>query len=108
MQMNARKMEPLHSTNEHNSVVQLLLSKGANINLCMKDGTSPVHTACEHKCENIVQLLLRNGAIINFCKRNGASPLHTACQHGYFFIVELLLVNEADINLCNKHKVLFI
>ncbi|XP_052703310.1 serine/threonine-protein phosphatase 6 regulatory ankyrin repeat subunit A-like isoform X3 [Crassostrea angulata] len=80
--------------------IQLLLNHGADINLCMKDGTSPLFVACENGDNSIVQLLLRNRAAINLCQINGTSPLYIACQNGHESTVQLLLRYGADINLC--------
>lgn len=80
--------------------VQLLLSNKADINLCMKDGASPLLIASKKGHDNIVQLLLQNGADINFSKEDGASPLYVACREGHENIVQILLSNGADINVC--------
>nr|XP_034330656.1 uncharacterized protein LOC105344498 isoform X23 [Crassostrea gigas]XP_034330657.1 uncharacterized protein LOC105344498 isoform X23 [Crassostrea gigas] len=85
--------------------VQLLLSNGADINLCKKDGTSPLFIACQNGHDSTVQLLLSNGADINLRNKNGATPLYIACQNGHNSTVHLLLSNGADINLCTKDKV---
>lgn len=61
------------------SIVQLLLNNGADIDFCNENGNSPLHIACEYGHESIVRLLLSNGAKINSRTKNGASPLHIAC-----------------------------
>lgn len=89
----------------HYEIVQLLLHKGANINLCGEDGASPLYIACENGHKNIVQFLLETGAMINLCKNNGASPLLIACQNGQESTVEHLLKNGADVNSCMNDRV---
>ncbi|XP_052678162.1 ankyrin repeat and KH domain-containing protein mask-like [Crassostrea angulata] len=84
--------------------VQLLLSNGADINLCREDGASPLYIACLKGHDRTVKLLLSNGADINLCEENGASPLYIACFNGYDSTVQLLLSNGADINLCQKNR----
>eukprot|EP00105_Crassostrea_gigas_P034772 XP_019918920.1 PREDICTED: ankyrin-3-like isoform X2 [Crassostrea gigas] len=84
--------------------VQLLLSKGADINLCKENGASPLFIACENGYDSTVQLLLNEGADNSLCDANGASPFHIACQNGHDSTVQLLLSNGADINLCMENK----
>ncbi|XP_065925741.1 ankyrin repeat domain-containing protein 50-like [Magallana gigas] len=83
--------------------VQLLLNKGADINLCESAGASPLYIACQNGHNTTVQLLLSNKADINLCAKNGTSPLYIACQKGHDSTVQLLLSNGADINLCRKN-----
>ncbi|XP_065938642.1 uncharacterized protein [Magallana gigas] len=82
--------------------VKLLLSKGADINLCQESGASPLFIACYSGHDSTVKLLLSNGADINLCQENGASPLYIACKNEHDSTVKLLLSNGADINLCDE------
>lgn len=79
--MQARKVEPVPLNkrvgNGHHSNVQLILSKGTDINLCKKNGPSPLYMACLREYENIVELI--NGANIILCTRFRLSPLYVAC-----------------------------
>jgi ankyrin repeat protein len=51
----------------HCDVVKCLLSSGADINLCDKQGKSPLFIASkEGKCD-VVKCLLSSGAYINWC-----------------------------------------
>eukprot|EP00105_Crassostrea_gigas_P036826 XP_019920974.1 PREDICTED: uncharacterized protein LOC105323896 [Crassostrea gigas] len=77
--------------------VQLLLSNGADINLCNEDGYSPLYIACQTGHDSTVQLLLSNGADINLCTKNGTSPLYIACQNGHDSTKQLLQSNKAEI-----------
>lgn len=88
------------SANGNDNMIKLLLSNGADIELCSREGGSPLYLACQKGHNSSVQLLLRNGADINLCMKNGASPLYIACQIGRESIVQLLLRNGADTNLC--------
>nr|XP_034330634.1 uncharacterized protein LOC105344498 isoform X7 [Crassostrea gigas] len=85
--------------------VQLLLSNGADINLCNKNGATPLYIACQNGHNSTVQLLLSNGADLNLCDEDGTSPLFVACQNGHNSTVKLLLSNGADINLCREDGV---
>lgn len=53
------------SNERRDNTVQLLLNKGANINLCNKNGYSPLFLACFDGYNTTVEILLNNGADIN-------------------------------------------
>lgn len=72
------------------------------INLCSRDGYSPLFKACQKGHESTVQLLLRNKAEINLCMKDTASPLFIACRNGYESIVQLLRRNGTKDDLCDK------
>lgn len=86
------------SQNRRNETVELLLSKGANINLCKENGASPFYMACQEGCYKIVEILLSKGADINKCTKNGASPLTIACKEGHESIVQTLVSKGVNIN----------
>ena len=83
----------------HLSVVILLLSKGANVNLTSADGCGVLAAAILGGFyESVYELILR-GAIINVTNPNEQSPLLLACSKiEYLPIVDLLLSNGADVH----------
>ncbi|KAJ6467478.1 hypothetical protein DFH09DRAFT_832865, partial [Mycena vulgaris] len=70
----------------HESIVQLLIENGADIN----------RASAGH--ENIVQLLLTYGADVNMKGGNYGHPLQAACYGRYPSIIRLLMQNGADVN----------
>ncbi|KFY51052.1 hypothetical protein V496_08968 [Pseudogymnoascus sp. VKM F-4515 (FW-2607)] len=58
------------------SIVELLVTAGANINLDWEGCGSPVTAACRGGNSEIVQFLLRNGASAKRLSGKGPSPLH--------------------------------
>jgi hypothetical protein len=88
----------LASSGGHASVVELLLSKGADIPNDKDDnGDSPIMWVSEKGHVNIVELLLSKGASPNDKDNNGDSPIMLASSVGHASIVELLLSKGADI-----------
>nr|XP_034332339.1 uncharacterized protein LOC105325316 isoform X2 [Crassostrea gigas]XP_034332340.1 uncharacterized protein LOC105325316 isoform X3 [Crassostrea gigas] len=102
--MNTIELSEYNNTNaRHSQTLTLLLSNGADINLCNKYGRGPLYIACENGHDSTVQLLLSNGADINSNNKYVRPPLYAACENGHDSTVQLLLSNGADINLCNKY-----
>ena len=54
---------------DRESIVSLLVEKGADVNAKNIDGKTPLHKACEYGNEAIVSLLLEKGADVNAKKQ---------------------------------------
>jgi len=91
---------------EHESMVELLINKGANVNSVDADASTPLHLAAQSGNFDIVQLLLTNSADINAKTVAGSypgeTPLHATAFSGDTQIAELLLANGADINATSQ------
>ena len=74
----------------HTDIVELLISKGADI--------SPLHLAIYLKDETKAKSLIEAGADVNKRTGYGTSPLHTAVWLGFEDSVELLIDHGADVN----------
>ena len=74
---------PLHvacmSGNE--SMMKLLISKGADLNLGNQYGNTPLHSACLQGGISAVKFLLEHGANINEPNHLKSTPLHFACYN---------------------------
>jgi len=91
---------PLHiaCVRGHYLVVNMMIGKGANLNIKNINGVTPLHAAMNFGHADIAKLLILNGADINIKTANGWSPLHTASYNGHIGIVELLLEKGYNIN----------
>ena len=84
-------------------IVQLFLKRGADVNLTLNDGTSPLCAAANQGNVEVVRLLLQAPAIqVNKAARNGVTALGVASTRGYKEIVRLLLDKQADPNITNE------
>ncbi len=86
----------------YTEIVQLLVGKGANVNLRMEQvGFTPLLLAIENI--KIVRFLIENGADVN-AKDDilGITPLQYAVASGNKEITELLLASGADVNSKEK------
>ena len=84
--------------NISSAICNLLLRRGADINLCNSMGESLLHIAAHEGFPDIAELLLDNGMDPNIKASNGFTPLHWAIFRGNLIIVELLLERGASID----------
>jgi len=79
--------------------VNLLLSKGADVNLRNRMSWTPLHTAIQNRRQAIVELLTTKGADVNAKDNRGQTPLHVAVNTSQKDAVELLIAKGADVNV---------
>jgi ankyrin repeat protein len=103
-----RGMTPLHFAAENGSkrIVELLLAKGAEVNVRDSDGRTALElvAANSRSKRDIAKLLLDNKADVNIKDNVGRTALHYAAAHGSKEVVELLLTTNADINAKGYHN----
>jgi len=80
------------------AVVDLLLSKNADINLGDADDTAPLIAASVNGNADIVSALLTKGAIVNASDVDDKTALMFAAEKGHPEIVKLLIEKGADID----------
>ncbi len=87
-------------------IVELLIRHGANVNLPLYQGTTPLAVATEHGCIEVVRLLLQAPEIrVNQATENNVTPLSIAAHYGHKDIVRVLLRKGADPNLASNDAV---
>ena len=77
--------------------VQLLISKGIDVNAKKEDRT-PLHYAARHGHMEVAELLLDNGADVDGKRRYSITPLDEAIRNGHREVAELLISKGADDN----------
>ncbi|KAI9861085.1 MAG: hypothetical protein M1813_005514 [Trichoglossum hirsutum] len=88
--------------NGHKAVVQLVVEKGADINVRDGEGWTALHRAVKAEAVVVVQLLVEKGANINTKDNEGRVALHWAAQNGHVAVVQLLVEKRVDTNV--KHN----
>jgi ankyrin repeat protein len=91
---------PLHYACQYGNLadVALLVDHGAQLDLVMEDGVSPLHLAAGRGHLAIVKRLSwYSPRLINAADDYGRTPLHIASLYGYPKVVEDLLLNGATL-----------
>ncbi len=91
---------PLHCTATR-EVAELLIRRGADIQVKDAFGRTPLHRAAEAGRTEVVQLLIDKGADVNARDGVNNTPLHGAAEYGVKGVVEILIENNADLNVAN-------
>ncbi|XP_036355469.1 ankyrin-1-like [Octopus sinensis] len=87
----------------HLESVELLLSRGSEVNMKVKGGSTPLHLAAELEWTDGLEVLLKQTDVeVNARSDDGQTPLHRACCNGHTHTVGLLLGhNGIDANVVN-------
>ncbi|MBF0283852.1 MAG: ankyrin repeat domain-containing protein [Magnetococcales bacterium] len=86
----------------HGEVVDLLVAKGAPVNLANQYGNTPLHRSIPLGRESVARSLLAQGATIDVRNQDGDTPLHVAVRHGQIRLAGLLLARGADAKAVNQ------
>jgi len=93
---------PAMSDNDQTDMAELLIDKGADINVCSKIAGTPLHLAVGRVQKRMVKLLIAKGADVNAKggeEVKGGTPLHATVFHPYGADVAVSLIrNGADVN----------
>ena len=92
---------PLHlaSANGHLEVAELLLERGAEVDVQNENQETPLHLTSEDGVLEIARMLIKRGSNVNSQDTRGWTPLHSAARNGHLDVVKLLLDSGADIGM---------
>ena len=98
---------PLHVACDsgHDSIVKLLIDKGAKIDILNNSGKSPFYLACQHGHDSIVEFLIKKDVNVDMPDKWGKTPLHWACFYEHSSIVKLLIEKGANINILDNDRI---
>jgi ankyrin repeat protein len=83
----------------HESVVRMLIDRGADIHATEELELTSLHRACERGNESVVTMLIDSGAHLNVADVRGQTPLHVACERDHESVVRMLIDRGADVNV---------
>ena len=83
---------PLHIAilSNRKDVVELLIAKGADVNLSVPSLGAPLHVAALRGSAELASLLIASGANVSATDGSGLTPLHYAADKGGVAVAELL------------------
>jgi ankyrin repeat protein len=82
----------------HNTVVQMLLDKGADVNAQGGYYGNALQAASERGHEQVVKMLLNKGAKVNAQGGRYGNALYAASERGHEQVVKILLDKDAKVN----------
>lgn len=85
----------------HLPIVELLLARGANVNLASQNAqrVMPLHSSVALQSLAITKTLLAHGADVNAVQEENYTPLHEAARNGQLDMVKLLLDYGATVRV---------
>ena len=78
--------------------VKKLIGTGADVNVKLFNGFTPLHMAASENQAEIANLLIEAGADVNTSMMNGLTPLSIAAERGYVDVIKALLANNAKVD----------
>lgn len=88
----------------HADAVELILEKGADIEVRNKGGLTALHAAAYAGKLDVVRLLVAKGALVNDTRNfYKMSPLHAAAEEGHADVAAFLVANKADIEAAERN-----
>ena len=82
-------------TLSNDKVAELLIKNGADVNIRMNDGRTPLNCAVTSGSIDVIKVFLKHGADINTKTNDGVSILSSS---GGGDVMRLLIKNGADVN----------
>ncbi|MHC4661037.1 MAG: ankyrin repeat domain-containing protein [Planctomycetota bacterium] len=95
---------PLHfaAAKGWNTAVELLISKGDDLNVRTADNGTPLHYAVLGDHKDTISLLIQKGADVNARDKRGQTPIFWAILNNHTDSVALLIEGDADVNAQNN------
>uniref|UniRef100_A0A8B9JC69 Scaffold protein ILK n=1 Tax=Astyanax mexicanus TaxID=7994 RepID=A0A8B9JC69_ASTMX len=94
---------PLHwaCREGRSGVVDMLIMRGARINVMNRGDDTPLHLAASHGHREILGKLIQCKADTNAANEHGNTPLHYACFWGHDLVAEIMLIYCSINRYCN-------
>jgi len=90
------------AAHKNTAVLETLVREhGADLDVRMRNGSRPIHSAASKGTAENVKMLLDAGADIDHQNDAGRTPLHWAAEAGNWDTVEVLLERGADANIAS-------
>ncbi|RLN40065.1 26S proteasome non-ATPase regulatory subunit 10 [Panicum miliaceum] len=105
--LNAKDEEgwaPIHSvaSTGNAQIVEILLERGADVDLTTDGGRTALHYAASKGRLNIAEKLIAHGAKVNKKDKFGCTPLHRAASTGNAELCEFLIEEGAEVDAVDR------
>jgi len=92
--------DPLHDAAKAGDLerVQQLVDGGANLDVPLQRGETPLIVAALAGQTEVAELLIARGATVQARNDRGFTALHAAVYRGHLAVVELLMANDFNVN----------
>lgn len=90
------------NSNEHFVCISMLIKADADVNICSKTNTYPLHLACTKGNIELATLLIKRHAKLNVTDDDLWTPLHFAVHSGNQAMVKLLIESGAQKRIKNR------
>ncbi|KAH3715660.1 ankycorbin-like [Dreissena polymorpha] len=88
--------------NGHNSLCEILIQAGSDVNKKVTWGSTPLHAAADRGHKDCVETLIQSGAEINCQNDRGDTALHKAAYRGHYDVIMTLLKARANVTIRNE------
>lgn len=92
----------MHQASGNQEILSFLLDSGGKLNVCNKDGQTPLIFATRHNKTEALPLILRHEPLIDACDSTHMTALHYAALHNNYYAVKLLLEAHARIDVATE------
>jgi len=98
---------PLHRAAQfgHGDIVDLLISKGSNVEARTNLGMTPLYVAIIGQKSDVVKQLIDKGADVFAPRKDGETMLHNAAALGQKDIVEILISNGLEVDVTKRYGI---
>lgn len=101
--IDVRERTPLHiaAHKGHDTLVQMLVKQGANVNACDYYHQTPLYNAVKKGHLYTARFLIKKNADVNIADEEATTPLQRSVYSGYLKMIRLLLNAKAAVNTIN-------
>lgn len=97
-QPNKMGLYPLHLAGKRQNLVSILIEEGADLEVCTRNGMTPLSDSISKRRKNITDILLKAGAEVNTVNYMGWTPLHYAAVNGATDTIKDLVSRGGDLS----------
>ncbi|CRG88382.1 Protein TANC1 [Talaromyces islandicus] len=98
-----RKLLSCAAEKGHNTIMYVLLEKGANTDFQDESDRTPLSYAAEKGHNKMMKVLLEKGANVDFQDKSGRTPLSYTAEKGQYAIMKVLLEVGVNVDFQDKN-----